>query len=391
MERARCAKANCSRRLLAEATRTGTHVHSCLSCLFDCFCLPAAPASKSEWDATPAKARAAAARELHEQERQKHAIAVTAARAGVTQPLHWRTACSCTTCKSFKTKVPAGEPIVSSLVELPTWSPRGLRGPHAELHAQLFAFAATAAEQDGCREIDFGDCELSSLAPSISVFLLRKQDGKRLELTQGATVSNTRMCNDEEYNEYTHFGEDATFVWDLRQDTARATPKLHARFEATAHFMQREELPEGLDKSLTFEDKLDEWWCVRSSDLHAAGPRWSEAEIGEAKLELGPASTGNDIYAHLERRLVRGQIAPRSTPPERPKPTYADHYIERNAELFLSALSIRLVPTRKDTHTREEHDSDGGENPYEAPPKRTTKLSTLLNMLQAPSFAGRWV
>ena len=222
--------------------------------------------------------------------------------------------------------MPAGEPLVSSLVELPTGLPTTVRG-------HLFSFAAAADEQDGCRELDIEDFEereelLADVALSFSVLFIRKEDGKRLELTQGAVVSNTRRFDDEEYY-YMYegddgYGDDAQFVWDLCQDTATATPKLHARFEATPHFVNRkprEQIPEGLD-----DDALEAW-----DEEHQYG--------------------------------------------ERP-------------ELFLAALSIRLMPTRE-LMGEDGYDSECGV--YHHPPERTTSPSQLLKMLQAPSFATRWV
>ena len=218
--------------------------------------------------------------------------------------------------------MPAGEPAVSSLVELPT-----------ALGGQLFSFATTAEEQDGCRELTESErAQLQprgrlrkGLAPSISVFLVRKEDGKRLELTQGAVVSNTRQV---------WARPDPRFVWELRQDTATAMPKLHARFEATTHFMVGPPVAIGL-----------------------------------------PVSSGDDLEMF---ELVESN---RGTDP--------------SSELFLSALTIRLVPT---THEVSEDDDDEYFDGYDGygcydrtPPACTTELSTLLSMLQAPSFASRWV
>ena len=224
--------------------------------------------------------------------------------------------------------MPAGEPLVSSLVELPIGLPTTVRG-------HLFSFAAAADEQDDCRELDLEEREdlLADVALSFSVLFIRKEDGKRLELTQGAVVSNTRRFDDEEYRQHESyggafdFGDDAQFVWDLRQDTATAenyTPKLLARFEATPHFVNRkprEQIPEGLD-----DDALEAW-----DEEHQYG--------------------------------------------ERP-------------ELFLAALSIRLMPTRE-LMGEDGYDSECGV--YHHPPERTTSPSQLLKMLQAPSFATRWV
>ena len=218
------------------------------------------------------------------------------------------------------------EPLLSSLVELSTVATK---------RSQLFEFATNAEQRDGCREFDNDDDEILGSELLISVFLVRKEDGKRLELTQagpyheslwqhGEGVVNTRRLEQEGrgytsweysggYSEY--YGRpglsdvDAQFVWYLRRDTGPTALNFerHVRFEATLHLMERTDTP----------------------------------GFGEPEVDPEP---------------------------------------------FLSKLSIRLVP-KAEIHEHEYQLEDG---PCERE-ERTTSVGELLAMLQSSNFDGRWV
>ena len=272
-------------------------------------------------------------------------------RAHLREPVSAWSKCTCVACKRFHEQVPAGEPLVSSLVELPKSRLR------AE-SSQLFSFTSSA---EGCRELE-GDHDydmLSELTPSISVFLFRKADGKRLELTQGEHLCSGANVNTDDayYHQGELFGEmpdgdNAQFSWDLLQDdteccwyhgreqsavpadgTARSGAvkrEQHARFDCTMCFMDRNLMeepvaPEGLDDA-----QLDEWW-----------------------------------EEHVPQDY------------EEPK-------------LMLSKLEIRLLPMRE----IEDWEYDSADGAYRGPPvveQRTASPTELLTTLQSPAFASRWV
>ena len=168
--------------------------------------------------------------------------------------------CGCEACTEFREELPKGEPVLSSLLELPAEDPDDA--------FTLCTFTGKSADQG--REFDwFGeldDNKSEEYLPrrddiSISVFLVRKMDSKRLELTADAYLDDARYDEDSEWDEDKEYGH-SFFEWDLSMKHARSRTfeelfEDAVRFEAKIKWRDAKEHakpPDGLD-----DDEMEEW------------------------------------------------------------------------------------------------------------------------------------
>ena len=169
--------------------------------------------------------------------------------------------CKCTDCKAFRMKVPTGEPLLSSLIEL----------PGAEKGWDSFSLCSLNQSSDQGREFEWDeeDRDLYDELPgkkdiSIGLFLVRKRDSKRIELSANATLVDARFkyeWDDSEWDESKEPFGDSFFEWDLsmKHVQSRVFKEMFdkVRFEAQIHWedgKERKTPPSGLD-----DDELDDW------------------------------------------------------------------------------------------------------------------------------------
>ena len=165
------------------------------------------------------------------------------------------TRCQCRLCQEFEKVVPLGEPLLSSLGELPEADSGADTGRQSTNPRALLGHFTSPSDEG--RDISDGDWDESTrdLVPapeqiSISAFLVRKMDGKRLELTADAKVAN-RHANEYEDDEVGHFG------WTLSPKGVGRVIGFKAEFQAHVEWKDLAELetpPEGLT-----EGERDEW------------------------------------------------------------------------------------------------------------------------------------
>ena len=215
--------------------------------------------------------------------------------------------CTCEQCEDFRVKLPSGEPLLSSLIELPA------AGNSA------FYLCSFNNESDKGRYFDWGgdDVEMEDdYLPdvddiSIGLFLVRKKDSKRLELTADASFDDGRFNDLGDFDENKMWG-DSYLQWDLAMSDISSPlfEELSAicanvRFEAHLEWKDAKERatpPEGLDGA-----ELDEWY---SNDVHEPELLLSAIYISLLSHKTTYEETYDDPGMSHERRVRKARPGP---------------------------------------------------------------------------------
>ena len=171
--------------------------------------------------------------------------------------------CLCAECKEFRKKIPSGEPILSQLVELPEAKPE-------DDQSTLCTFKVDRAEGSEGREFDWDgedEGQGTEYLPeeiSIELFLLRKMDGKRLQLTADAPAPLDLRYRGDDWDDSLEFG-DSHFGWNLSTKGSEGPQFAHSVcFGAQIAWRDAKELAQPPDE-MEDEDEIQEWWANNPS------------------------------------------------------------------------------------------------------------------------------
>ena len=198
--------------------------------------------------------------------------------------------CGCESCEAARKPAPVETPLLAQLIEL---SEQQTTVDQTQLCT--FKNPIASAARDFVETYDGGmDDDVESFFPddlSISVFLFRKKDGKRLELTGPEPVSQYRPHAHDRYHNapVDEPWEMALYDWSLSDGgTIGPTFTCNVRFIAGMHFKDanaREQPPEGLTG-----DEIDEW--IENQPEHT-----TELVLAQLEIFLGEELPDYDDYS----------------------------------------------------------------------------------------------
>ena len=231
--------------------------------------------------------------------------------------------CSCVSCKEFRVKLPVGEPLLCSLTELSRVKPEGSDDilcsftGLADGRGREFNWGEGFVDQD---HYDGMDDIVRFQEVSIGMFLLRKKDGKRLELS-GPKLESAYTDRWGDFDESLMECEDGLWDWDLpiAGNTGGLAFKNSVRFKATLHYKDRN-IRQTLPTDLSGEE-LDDW-------MNENYPHEHELLLDSLVVSLAPTKEPEDYeYESGEPEWIYRTSDPDDLLAMLSNPTFAHHWM----------------------------------------------------------------